>query len=64
MPSIAPCNLREYVCMTCREINVLKLGENEHQHPCDECLKVGTLIVIKDVTSPLKDLRAAERARI
>ena len=64
MPSVSPCNLREYVCTTCREINVLKPGENEHQHPCDKCLKVETLIVIKDVTSPLKDLRTAERARI
>jgi hypothetical protein len=64
MPSVAPCNLREYVCTTCREINVLKPGENERQHPCDECLKIGTLIVITDVTSPLKHPRAAVCPRI
>ena len=45
---ITPHNLREYVCTNCREINLLRDGEDETKRPCDDCRKIGTLVPIQD----------------
>jgi hypothetical protein len=41
---VTPHNLREFYCQDCREINLLKPGENPALRQCDDCGKVGTLV--------------------